>query len=304
MGKPDENRLKHFIRLNFSGSLVNNYFGFSNKYDLQKHLERVIGNNKRIYISVEKNYFKKELIIDVHYVQDTSLNEIGIAIIGLKNWILRNLQADFKRRIRFLRNYSGDELEKFKKGVFKSLMRNYSGLFDKLFFSIIKLLLPENWGIDIKDYIPTNDFDSPIYYKINLEEGLSYNNITDRLEKHINENPYKLDKDRLQDLKAVDRLVKYTQSEITLSCSEKIVITDNHGSSIDEWDGVIIKLDDNHLRIIVIEAKNHRSSGKKNENQALEQLNNTIQVVTQKYRPTYQRKRIKNLGAQLILNLN
>lgn len=303
VGKPDKNRLSHLIRLTFKGAPVSGYFGFKNKFELQKHIEKVVGNNKSIFISVEKNYFKKELFIDVHYVQDTSLDEISISILKLKNWVLRSLKADFKRRTRFLNRYTGKELERYKKRVFKSLMRKYSGLFDQLFFSIIKLLLPDNWGLDIKDYIPTNDSDSPIYYKIELENDLSYNNITDRLERHINDNPYRLDLDRIQELKAIDRLIKYTQSEITLSCSEKIIITDNHGISIDEWDGVIIKLDNDHLRVIIVETKNFKSGSKKNENKSWEQLDDTIPIVTKKFDPKYQRKRIKNLGARLILSL-
>lgn len=301
VGKPENNQIIPLFRAKFK-NLENGLFGYSNKYELQKTIEKLI-DNKNILASVEQNPYQETLNIDLHYKPKTNLYIIGRALLSLQSWVIRQIKIDINKMLKSFGSLPDHSLSVIKNRQLRLRIDSHSHLFEKLFCSIIKLLIPQSWNFVITDFIPGNDKNSPILFKYKIDDEIIIDNLTPLLKNIIDQNPYNFHSDRLQEIKGLKRIVDYSRAQLTIACPEKFKLTGNHGRDKDDWDGVIVQLDDKYLRLIIIEAKNITGSDNKRENAAFDQLKDTIDILSSKFKPRYQRKRIKGIGARLVIKI-
>nr|MBA3285413.1 hypothetical protein [Nitrosopumilus sp.] len=232
VGRPDEKMLSPLVRLKFENSEM---FDKINLNYLSKRLQRQIAFPPKTYISVNKNPFNGNLYLDVfRRNNDCNINDISRIYGNLLKWLLRQLNRFVKNRlsrfvpkrkldkeisVQFAKQYEG--LEKFISE--REIGNQLSNIF-RMFNVFVKNILPYNLKSKIKEFIPTENQKLPILVKLEYKKNKVFDQITDTLKTQINQNPNNLSTESLQEIKALNALVKRSKSKFILVCTEKFVI--------------------------------------------------------------------------------
>lgn len=302
-GNPD-NILSPLVRLKFENTEL---FDRLNLNILSKRLQRQIAFPPKTYISVSKNPFNGNLYFDIfRRNNECNINDVSRIYSKVLNWLLRQLNKLVKKKLNDLipKELHGklpskeiEDLEKFFSTV--EIEKQLSNVFTMLNV-FINNTLPDNLKSKIKEFVPTKNRELPILVKLEYKNKIVFDQITDKLKTHITQNPQNLSADSLQEIKALNSLVKRSKAKFILVCTEKFVIHNKYNEidDRDELDGIIIEVFEDELRFTIIEAKN-LGSASKNENKAYKQLDKTRKIISSKIKAKYKRQKIKRLGAYL-----
>jgi hypothetical protein len=308
LGQPSNNHLKVFLRISLSEQQTK-IFGNKDTYDIRNLLEKKISKVGKTRISVLKNPFSKVLHIDLLYdCHESKPYDIGQLCCGFYLWFSRAIkaQADLSLEQLFSQK-DADKIPIFLKEELKSvvLQENLSGLqdiFSRLIKSVIKYLIPEMVIGSVVEFIPSSKLERPFLTRLKTDE-LQFDNIKESLNISIVDNPFQLDSDRIQELKAVKHVVKYSRFPLLIICADKFILRNSDGQHVAEWDGIILEISEQHVRLNIIEAKN-KGTYHQNEKEALDQLLKYKNFINSKHFKIETRAvKIPRLGAKLRIDL-
>lgn len=177
---------------------------------------------------------------------------------------------------------------------FKIELRNFA----RLFIAFVNQILPEDIEMRISDFASSANLPVPVLSRVFYGNGHRYDQIDQRL---APDSASAEPKPRMQEYEAIRKVVDRSKAKMVFACAEKVTlhkVGSIDGKELDQWDGLVLEILDDTIRLSIVEAK-RVGSGAKNENQAMNQLNDTRKLLAVKKEVTYRRQRIKKLGAYL-----
>lgn len=306
--QPSKGPLRTFLRISLSDNQQRELFKTQDTYYLRNSLERDITRPRRTRLSILRNPFSKDLYIDLLYdVTNSKPNDIGRFCQGLYKWLTQILENQSDKEFKqFKEAFHREDLNTFLPGlksnieltISERLLGDFKHFYKQLIESIIRYLIPEEYSCSVVDYIPSSNMDNP--YLIKLDKApFQIDNILSHIDSVIQENPNHLDADRMQEIKALRYVAKYSRSPLLIACLEGFILRDSQGKHVLEWDGILLEVSPDKTRINVIEAKNKRTDHQ-NEREAIDQLRKSRDFIKERH-PTIktQRSKIPKLGAKL-----
>lgn len=307
-GQPSTDRLKAFLRISLSEKQAA-IFNDRDTYNIRNILEKQIARQGKTRISVLKNPFSKILHIDLFYdYHESSPYDIGQLCCGFYKWFVRaiklhtdsNFEASFSKEI--IEGFPHHLREEFKLMILKQNMNRFQDIFSQLLRSVIKYLIAEDLTASISEFIPSSKLGQPFLTRLK-DDDVQFDNITINLETSIVDNPYKLHADRIQELKAVRHVVKYSRFPLLIVCADKFILRNSTGQHVAEWDGIILEISQQNACLNIVEAKN-KVTDHQNEKEAFDQLAKCRDFIKLKHKDMKTRRiKIPTLGAKLKINL-
>lgn len=317
-GEPEPNSLHPLFRLSF-GEEEMLYTPKQDRFEARDRLEQQVGTPQGVLVNVDRNPFSADTHIDFVYRPEVAdANTLAALIQNIRTWLLRLVQARVQNQLRPLRraveeveHTNGDIGEEMKElyhrviggRLERQLVLGAQDVYDELFFGTMTFLMPEGWNVQIREHDREASGTSSVRFKVKTRTGTWYDNVSDKMVSVINRMENAGATDRVQELEALQRVLRYRSAPMILSVYNPVVITNQFDMDEDEWDGVVLAVDDDHVRLHVVEAKNY-SSGKRNEDRAFRQLRDSIDLVTREHTIKYRRRRLADLGAQAIFYLD
>lgn len=301
LGPPRPSTLMHLVRMSFSLTRPQ-LLRSSTHFETSRQLAKELTSPPYSYVSIDNNSFTQGVHVDLFYRANTE-DFVHIARIytKLQRWLVRALEADTLARIRRIFVRPGKEqIQRSRERDFARQMDRYAGLFQEIFDSVLRILLHENHKCVIAEFEPLGRMSVPVLAKFKLSDGTVIDTVTARLAQVLRENPGGLPAERLQEIRCVVYALERSNAAFTLVCPEKLIIKDQHGAPIDEWDGVLIEISETSLVITVVEGKSG-GTARAREEAAFKQLLQTRKLLTSRFPIRSRRKRIPRLGALLHL---
>jgi len=307
-GQPSTDHLKGFLRISLSDQQAT-IFNEKDTYDIRNLLEKQITKPRKTRISVLRNPFSKVLHIDLFYdYYDSRPRDIGQLCCGFYKWFILAIKvhADASFKSSFPKEITKDFPKRFKDEfrlmVLRQSMDEFQDIFSQILRSVIKYLIPEGITGSIVEFIPSSKLKQP--FLVRLKDGdLQFDNTKITLENSIIDNPFKLHVDRLQELKTIKHVLKYSRFPLLIVCADKFILRNSEGKHVAEWDGIILEISQQNACLNIIEAKN-KGTDHQNEKEAFEQLAKCRDFIRLKHkRIETNRVRIPALGAKLKISL-
>lgn len=302
-GQPKVDQLRPLARLSFPRWRFGAVFG-RDEYTLVKTVESQLSNSSSTHVSVLFNPYSKTFHFDLLYDKATATSACVSKLTSRAiRWLSRLVEAQALWRIRSLRvpeNAQADLIERLRKRFLDELVEGTYPALKSLFNGIVRYVLPDYMIGAMSEVMPRNG-QSAIGLRLNYVRGGAYDSLTSTIDELISKNPNACTDDRLHELKAVQHFVSKSKAPVVMACLEKFIVRDMDGRHIDDWDGLVLEIFEEHITLSVIEAKNLKSSIK-SENQAFQQLADTRELVTKKRKLKSRRKRIPGLGAVITFN--
>lgn len=301
-GNPKIGYLVPLFRLSYSYQETDD-FANENTLKLRDDLEKNLTNSRTIRLSVIQNPYTDKIHIDFFYRESQVTSaDIGRTVGKVYVWIARRLEFIALQQIKrfpkdFIENANVD-IDQVRKYYLNREITTSGNVIKSLFYGIIRFLIPNDHKIVISEFIPNENHTESIRLIFKYLKGGEYDNLKLYLSEKLDAKSHKLSPERAQEIKALQTLVKRTKAKFALCCSEKILIKDIKNRTIDEWDGLLIEVYEDKMKVKIVEAKN-LSSKIKNTNQAYKQLKATRDLVRTKHIISSRRTRIRSLGAYL-----
>ncbi|WP_126147589.1 hypothetical protein [Synechococcus elongatus] len=308
-GQPSTAHLKAFLRI----SLLDRQTEiFSNKdtYIIRNLLEKEISKPRKTRVSVLKNPFSKSLYIDLLYdYYESKPSDIGQLCCGVYSWFIPAIKEYANSKFRKLFPQERIDIlplriqKNLSSRFFQQSIKEFHSVFSQMMESTIKYLIPEEFTASIIEFIPSSKEEQPFFIKLKSDE-FHYNNIQSiRSDNFSIYNKFKPDMDRVQELKAVEHVIRYSHFPLIIVCIDKFVLRNSNGKHIAEWDGIVLEVSAQKAYLNIIEAKN-KSTGHQNEKEAFDQLIKYRNIIKSKHEKIEtQRLRIPTLGAKLKIKL-
>ena len=306
-GQPSNDHLKVFLRISLSEQQAR-IFSNRDTYYIRNLLERQITKPRKTRISILKNPSSKTLHIDLLYdYYESNPSDIGRMCCGFYTWFVSVIKAQADSRIESLFSqteleYPGKLQQAFKSMILSQNVDKLHNIFSQIIRSVVKYLISEDVTGSIVEFIPSSKVEQPFLAKLKFD-GLQLDKIRYYLENSIVDNPFQLHADRIQELKAIEYVVKYSRFPLVIVCVDKFILRNSEGKHISEWDGIVLEVSDQKTCLNIIEAKN-KSTEHQNEKEAFEQLLKYRNLLRSKHKKIEtKRVKIPSLGAKLKVNL-
>lgn len=303
LGRPQPETFRHLLRLTFHKPR-HRLLGRNNLYVTLMELQAEICRPPSTYLSVDRNRFSGAAHVDFFYRwADATPGDVAEVFIKVRQWLTRAVEAE---ALGVVRNYfpggvrrkeDSARTEELRRRFLQRLLLQDEGLLQRIFWAVVGYVLPQGWSARVSEFLPDSGR-HPISARVTDSTGVVYDFVGPRLLAQIEAGPPATPKDRVQELKAIDRVVTNSTAPLLLSCTEKFIIRDQYGKHRDDWDGVVVEITDVGLWLTVVEAKNHRNPTT-NETEAFRQLEATRDLVRQTHTLPYRRQRIARLGAKI-----
>lgn len=302
-GLPKVDQLRPLARLSFPYSRFGEVFG-RDEYTLVKSVETQLSNSSSTHVSVLFNPYSKIFHFDLLYDKVTATSACVSEITSrAARWLSRLVEAQSLWQIRSLRapeNAPAELIERLRKKFLDELVdRSYPAL-KSLFNGIVRYVLPDQLIGSMSEVMPRSG-QRAIGLRLDYVRGGIYDSLTNTVDELISKNPNACTDDRLHELKAVQHYITRSKAPVVMACLEKFIVREMDGQHIDDWDGLVLEIFEDHIKFSVIEAKNLKSATK-SENQAFKQLVATRDLVTKTRKLKSRRKRIPGLGAVITFN--
>jgi hypothetical protein len=217
----------------------------------------------------------------------------------LQRWLVRALEADTLARIRRIFVRPGKEqIQRSRERDFARQIDRYGHLFQEIFDSVLKVLLQEDQKCVVAEFEPVGRSAVPVLVRLKLSDGGTVDTATGRLAEILRHNPNGLPAERLHEIRCLAYALEKCEADFALVCPEKLVVKNQHGAAIDEWDGVLIAISESNLTVTIVEGKTGGPAAGR-ENAAFSQLVQTRKLLTSRFSMRSRRKRIPRLGALL-----
>lgn len=297
-GQPQVDRLANLARLSFPHWRFGAVFG-KDEYELGRTIEAQLSKAPSTHVSILTNPYSETIHVDLLY--DGVMADSGsVADLCVKasQWIARLVEAQALWRVRLLRAES-EVAERFRQRYLKELVESAYPALRNLFNGIVQYILPQYLVGAMSEAIPRRGR-RYLGFRFNYVRGGKYDSLTPSLDELIERNPNDCPEDRIHELKALRYVVKRSKATFVAACLEKFIVRNPDGQHLDDWDGVVVEIFDNGLAVSIVEAKNLRTPAL-SENQAFAQLKKTRDLILSKHKLNARRRRIRGLGAALML---
>lgn len=304
-GDPRIGRLRPLVRLSFDPPR-RHLLGKGDLYTSARELRDRLCRMPSTDLALEQNPFSNRIHLDLFYRRDdATISDVAYTFKKVAFWLLRTIEAETLAELRSLKRFfkgtDGDRrFAELKADRLADRLYDESDLMEGFFFGVLKYILPERWNVQIMPRLPSESVDWNILWRITSPSGQQIDNATPFLKHQLEENPSQLPDDTLHEFKGIRRILRYTTGHIVLACPDSVKITDEYDTDKDEWDGTVVEVREDGIRVQVFEGKN-LSKGR--EAAALEQLEDTATFVTDRV-SRYRRRRCTGLGAKLVAYLD
>lgn len=305
-GRGSPNALVPLIRLTFDSprlGLLPNRDLFSTMGDLQEEL----GSLPTTVVSLDRNRFSGMLHIDVLADRILASFDDSVAVfVRLRRWLTRQLEATALDSVRAaipqpLRTNEAF-VERRRQAALKLRLEQEAGTIRRIFESVIRLVLPDGRTGDISEVMPGSDARESILVRLTDSKGVVYDQIGEAIDHHLTVNPRRYGGDRLQEVEGLKALLAHSRAPFVIACTEKYLVRNELGKTIDDWDGVMLEIGEADVVLTILEAKN-LGSRVRNENEAFKQLRATKTLLCSATRLFARRQRFRGLGATLTCTL-
>lgn len=305
-GRPKPHRFTHLVRLTFDSPGLS-FTGDKCLHDTLNTLERELAAPPVTHVSVDRNRFSSAIHVDLLMDRDTGTTvHAAAAFRSAGVWLGRRLELAALEEVRRVLPASvranNQVVERLRQRSLQNRLQREATVVRSLFDGIVRRLLPENRVADVAEMLGKHEKRSGVLVRYRDSQGHVFDGITPVLDDHLSNNPRRYDADRLQEVRALQRLVARNSAPFVIVCAEKYVVRDQAGKPVDEWDGIVVSFTANALTVEILEAKNF-GSRKKNENEAFKQLKETRQLLTTRERIRFRTRRFAGMGAVLTLGL-
>lgn len=307
-GQPSSDHLKVFLRMSLSEEQAR-IFDKKDTYRIRNFLEKEIAEPEKTRIAVLKNPFSKILHIDLLYDRHESKPiDIGRLCSGFLAWFAPAIQAQANSSLEaffpeaevkhFPKNFRKEFMEMFLRQSFDK----FNDVFSQIIQSLIRYLISEDITGSIVEFIPSSRLEKPFLFRLKLN-NLKLDSIKANLENSIIDNPFQLNADRIQELKAIQHVVRYSCAPLLIVCADKFILRNSEGQHMSEWDGIVLEISQQHTYLNIIEAKN-KGTDHQNEKEAFDQLIKCRDLLKRKHNSLKTRRaKITGLGAKLKISL-
>lgn len=307
-GKPKLDRLFPLARLSFPYQGRGAIFG-KDLYEITNKLEQQLTPDDKTHVSVLLNTYSNTLHIDLLYDNvEATTSDISVVISNTFLWLVRLIEAQVLNKVRSIR--IPDEIEKEVKERLELRLRSQFTneivapsvkVLKNIYKGLIKYLLPVEMVGYLSEAIPSSEIDV-IGIRLQLINGEIYDTALKGLEYQIDVNPHGMDPDRLHEISFVRTFVKKSKAPYLIVCMEKFVIRDLYGNDKDDWDGVVLEVFPEQVKLSILEAKN-TSPKTSRASKAFKQLEETQNIIKSKHKINSRRKRVNGLGAVITFTL-
>lgn len=274
----------------------------------RKQLEKRVASPPETQVSVDMNPFSKEVYLDFFF-QPESATPPAIASVQkkIRSWLERLIRERAEnQRPSFPPSLTEEirtEISRVIRRFEEQEIRRAQPVFDELFYGTMRFLLPNGWSVYIREYDRETHEEPSVRYRLRTRAGRAYDTVTEEIGRVIATQSYFGNDDRVQELRALERVLQHRQADLVLAVYDPLIITDQFDHDRDQWDGAILEIDDDRVRLTIIEAKNY-GSRERTENRAFKQLRDSIEIICSEHRIKYRRRRIAGLGAQAVFYLD
>lgn len=249
--------------------------------------------------------------LDLLYdVDNSNCSTIGSLCYRVNAWLVRHIEAQLiYRERRYKRdNISTDEIRtRLKARVNDSylppnVIKPVEHALRNLLEGIVRFLIPSNLESYYSEVFPNNRSDV-VCVRLNIFEDGFYNPLDKVLNDVIETNSNNLSPDRLHEIEMLRQYTSKSKAKTVIASIEQFVIRDTNGKDIDDWDGVVIEIYENHTTVTILEAKNTTPQSSR-ANKAFKQLKDTQHLIKSKHKELASRRhRVGGLGAYLKFTL-
>jgi hypothetical protein len=304
-GRPSTDVLVHLVRLSFTRQRPP-LLGRQDLYSVLRRLEGDLANPPATYATIDRNRFTRAVHLDLLYRRASAQSsDVASVFARLSQWLVKGLEADALVRFRRVLPVDARIATARKRMAQRFLhmqLEREEPILLSLFQSVFKYLLPNDRRGVLGEMMPDDTMARTVWVRLRTDSGELYDHVLPELARQIDDNPRSYGPDRLAELRALRRVVMRSRAPLMLVCTEKFVVRDDFGKARHEWDGVVVEFSPQGVRVRIIEAKN-LASHHQNEEQSMKQLKLSIAVLCKRRGLTFQRDRLKGIGAVLTCSM-
>jgi hypothetical protein len=291
-GEPHTGKYVHLIRIR-----LNEFEIRTSGFISVINIIREVGIEGDAAVSVEHNPALRVYYLDVFIQDNTYPQKIGSYYFLLFKWLLRHFEA---RAIWTIRNVMGPGninellLDQRKRDRVEKYLRTREDIIFEIFRTAVQTMLPENWVLGIHNRVPDRENAPTLVFRT---KQAGYQNIHNEA---LFDDELRLageNGDRKLEIQLLQKVFNETDGALVVTPPYKIVIYDEYGKMKDEWDGVILSVDGDLMRIYIVESKNVKGGPKAIADNAFRQLKDTVKIMNSRFKLYYSRQRVLGLGA-------
>lgn len=303
-GQPHHARHLPLIRLSFE-RFTDRLLGGGHRHARVTRLNEAIAVPPATIVSLDHNGFVGATHLDLLYRPKACTHkEAGKAFARLCGWLLKATEAealDTFRRMTPVPHRDPKTSEDFRRRLVRSrLLRGEHHLLEVL-FAVVSYLTPVGWTVNFEDFARRSS-SAPIGFRVVDSKQVRYDLLAKRLADSKTESTRTNDMARVHELASLERFVKRRWSKLVVAALHPIVLRDHFGKKKDEWDGAVLTVDDDRVRLFVIEAKGTSSKAQRTT-EAWDQLLVTRTMLKSRYPVPSRRTRLDGFGAVLSVEL-
>jgi hypothetical protein len=221
LGPPKTQKLKPLVRLTFPNRRPRLLGASTTLYESAKQLGRDLVSSPSSYLSIDFNSHTNSVHVDVLYrPESANLRSIAGVYTRLQRWLLRSLEAESLERIRGI--YRGkEERQRAKERDLARQLDRYAFVYQSIFDSLIRLLLPENHKGVISEFTPRRRM--PVVARLQLSD-VTVDTATPHLQLILRDNPDAQPPERLQEIRCLANVLRLADAPFILVCPEKFIV--------------------------------------------------------------------------------
>lgn len=298
---PNSKGIQHILRIQIK-DVRNPVLGKRSLLQISEQMEKAICQKNRTFLSIGRDFIhNRSLYYDFLWYTNTSLRNACKLFGNIGPWLIRGIEADAKSATR------NEESEDYRILIYHRQMNQRieaeRSQFDSIFISLMDLILPDGNYIEVSNYGMRSEGFKTIPFFVD-STGSKFGPVH---EIHTLRSDLQRSPGQTSSAHEIDCLIRFWKPKalaqtLQIICPHKMIVRDELGRSIDEWDGVVVCLSSSRLRVSIIEAKSG-SGISTQSNLAFNQLSDTVKLFPRDRASWIRRRKRINGGACLDLRL-